>query len=82
MDSQKKMSVIGSIETLQPKKLQVGATRSLSNNLAGQIAGVIAVQRSGEPGYDSSNFGISRYCFFLRWAISVSVGRWYRARLE
>ena len=48
--SQKKMSVIGSIETLQPKKLQVGATRSLSNNLAGQIAGVIAVQRSGEPG--------------------------------
>ena len=56
--SQKKMSVIGSIETLQPKKLQVGATRSLSNNLAGQIAGVIAVQRSGEPGYDSSNFWI------------------------
>lgn len=56
--SQKKMSVIGSIETLQPKKLQVGSTRSLSNNLAGQIAGVIAVQRSGEPGYDSSNFWI------------------------
>ncbi len=56
--SQKKMSVIGSIETLQPKKLQVGTSRSLSNNLAGQIAGVIAVQRSGEPGYDSSNFWI------------------------
>lgn len=56
--SQKKMSVIGSIETLQPKRLQVGTSRSLSNNLAGQIAGVIAVQRSGEPGYDSSNFWI------------------------
>ena len=56
--SQKKMSVIGSIETLQPKKLQVGSSRSVTNNLAGQIAGVIAVQRSGEPGYDSSNFWI------------------------
>lgn len=41
------------------RKLQVGATRSLSNNLAGQIAGVIAVQRSGEPGYDSSIFGFA-----------------------
>lgn len=56
--SQKKLSVIGAIETLQPKKLQVGSSRSLSNNLAGQIAGVIAVQRSGEPGYDASNFWI------------------------
>ena len=56
--SQKRMSVIGSIETLEPSRLQVGSTRSLSNNLAGQIAGVIAVQRSGEPGYDSSNFWI------------------------
>lgn len=56
--SQKKMSVIGSIETINPKELQVGSTRSLSNNLAGQIAGVIAVKRSGEPGYDNSNFWI------------------------
>ena len=39
--SQKRMSVIGSIETLEPSRLQVGSTRSLSNNLAGQIAGVI-----------------------------------------
>jgi TonB-linked SusC/RagA family outer membrane protein len=56
--SQKRMSVIGSISTLQPKKLEVGSTRALSNNLAGQIAGIIAVQRSGEPGYDASNFWI------------------------
>ena len=28
--SQKKMSVIGSIETLQPKKLQVGSSRSVT----------------------------------------------------
>lgn len=56
--NQKKLSVIGSIQTLEPKKLQVGASRSMSNNLAGQLAGVIAVQPSGEPGYDNSNFWI------------------------
>jgi len=56
--NQKRMSVIGSIATIHPKEIQVGSTRSLSNNLAGQIAGVIAVKRSGEPGYDNSNFWI------------------------
>ena len=33
-------------------------TRSISNNLAGTVAGVLAVQRSGEPGYDNSSFWI------------------------
>ena len=56
--NQKKLSVIGSIQTLEPQQLQVGSTRSMSNNLAGQLAGVIAVQPSGEPGYDNSNFWI------------------------
>ncbi len=56
--NQKRLSVIGSIQTLEPQKLQVGSSRSLSNNLAGQLAGVIAVQPSGEPGYDNSNFWI------------------------
>ncbi len=56
--NQKKMSVVGAIETIDPQVLQVGSTRSVSNNLAGQISGVIAVKRSGEPGYDNSNFWI------------------------
>lgn len=56
--NQKKMSVIGSIETIDPQVLQTGSTRSLSNNLAGQISGIIAVKRSGEPGHDNSNFWI------------------------
>ncbi|MDR1683704.1 MAG: TonB-dependent receptor [Candidatus Symbiothrix sp.] len=56
--NQKKLSVVGSIQTLEPKMLQVGSSRSMSNNLAGQLAGVIAVQPSGEPGYDNSNFWI------------------------
>lgn len=56
--SQKKLSVVGSIQTIEPTKLQVGSSRSMSNNLAGQLAGIIAVKPSGEPGYDNSNFWI------------------------
>lgn len=56
--NQKKLSVIGAIQTLDPKKLEVGSSRSLSNNLAGQLAGIIAYQPSGEPGYDNSQFWI------------------------
>ena len=56
--SQKKASIIGSIETINPGELQFGTTRTLSNNLAGKLSGVIGVQRSGEPGYDDSNFWI------------------------
>ncbi len=56
--SQKKASVIGSIVTIEPELLQQSPTRAISNNLAGQLAGVIAVQRSGEPGADGSSFWI------------------------
>ncbi len=56
--SQKRVSVIGSITTIEPQLLQQSPSRALSNNLAGQLAGVIAVQRSGEPGSDGSNFWI------------------------
>lgn len=56
--TQKKESVVGAISTLKPGLLQVGTSRTLGNNLGGQIAGVIAVQRSGEPGYDASDIKI------------------------
>ncbi|SHK64250.1 TonB-linked outer membrane protein, SusC/RagA family [Xylanibacter ruminicola] len=56
--SQKKASVIGAIETIRPSELQFGSTRTLSNNLAGKLSGIIGIQRSGEPGYDDSNFWI------------------------
>lgn len=56
--AQKKESVVGSITTIEPAKLKVSTSRSLSNNLAGTVAGVLAVQRSGEPGYDNSSFWI------------------------
>lgn len=54
---QKKESVVSSLNTITSKELSM-PTRSLSNNLAGQIAGVLAVQRTGEPGKDNSEFWI------------------------
>ena len=54
---QKKESVVSSINTISSKELSM-PTRSLSNNIAGQIAGVLAVQRTGEPGKDNSEFWI------------------------
>ncbi|WP_255376327.1 TonB-dependent receptor [Parabacteroides sp. Marseille-P3160] len=56
--TQKKASVVGSISTVEPGRLDVGTTRSLSNNLVGNVGGIIGAQRSGEPGYDNSDFWI------------------------
>lgn len=54
---QKKESIVASINTITSKELSM-PTRSLANNIAGQIAGVLAVQRSGEPGRDDAQFWI------------------------
>lgn len=56
--TQKKESVVGAISTINPKNLQVGTSRSISNNLIGQLSGVIGSQRSGEPGFDGASFFI------------------------
>ena len=55
--TQKKESVVGAISTVKPKELNV-PTRSLSQSLAGRVAGVIAVQNSGEPGKDDAQYWI------------------------
>ena len=55
---QKKNSVVSSITAIGPKELSVSSSRNMTNNLAGQIPGLIAVQRSGEPGYDNADFWI------------------------
>lgn len=54
---QKKASMVGSVEQIKPGELQVPSS-SLSSAFAGRMAGVIAVQRSGEPGADGANFWI------------------------
>ena len=54
---QRKESVIGSIETVKPEVLK-GPTSNLTTTMAGRMSGVIAYQRSGEPGKDNANFFI------------------------
>lgn len=54
---QKKESVVGSIQTVRPSDLKVPAT-NLSTAFAGRLAGVVAVQQTGEPGADGANFWI------------------------
>ena len=55
--TQKKESVSSSVNTVKPAEFAIPA-RSLSTMLAGQVAGVIAIQRSGEPGNDAASFWI------------------------
>lgn len=55
--TQKKGSIIGSVDRIEPKALKQ-PTRTLSTSLAGRMAGVVAVQSSGEPGYDGAQFWI------------------------
>ena len=50
--TQKKESVVGAIGTISVP------VRSLNNSIGGRVAGVIAVQRSGEPGKDDAQFWI------------------------
>lgn len=54
---QKKSGVVSSVNTITAQELKA-PTRNLTNNLAGQIAGVIAIQRDGEPGNDNAEFWI------------------------
>lgn len=51
--SQKKESVVGAISTLDVGKLTVPGS-SISTVLSGQLAGVVAMSRSGEPGKSSA----------------------------
>lgn len=52
---QKKESVVGAISTVKPSELKVPSS-NLTTALAGRVAGLIAYQRSGEPGEDNANF--------------------------
>ena len=54
--TQRKESVIGSISTLSVSNLKVPSA-SISTNLAGQLGGVVSIQRDGSPG-SSAEFWI------------------------
>lgn len=55
--TQKKESVVGSVQMVKPDELKVPSSQ-LSTGFAGRLAGVVAVQRSGEPGADGADFWI------------------------
>lgn len=46
---QRKESIVGAINTLSGDELNI-STGQLSTNLAGKLAGVVVMQRTGEPG--------------------------------
>ncbi len=55
--TQKKQDVIGAVTSINPSELKVPSS-NLTTALAGRLAGVIAYQRSGEPGQDNAEFFI------------------------
>ncbi|WP_348688489.1 SusC/RagA family TonB-linked outer membrane protein [Zunongwangia profunda] len=54
---QKKISVVGAQSTIEPEELQLPVA-NLSSMLAGRVAGLTGVQRSGLPGYDGADIWI------------------------
>jgi TonB-linked SusC/RagA family outer membrane protein len=57
MGPQKKVTVTGAITTVDVKTLRTPVS-SITNSLAGNVAGVLAMQRSGQPGSNTSEFWI------------------------
>ena len=55
---QKKISVTGAISSVTTKDLIQSPVANLSNSLVGRMAGLFAVQSSGEPGNDGSTLRI------------------------
>ena len=60
---QKKVSLIGAISTINADDLKQPVA-NLTDMIAGRVAGIIGVQRSGQPGYDNADIyirGISTF---------------------
>lgn len=55
--TQKKEEIVGSVSTIRPSELKTPSS-NLTTSLAGRMSGVIAYQRSGEPGLDNAEFFI------------------------
>lgn len=54
---QRKTDLIGSVTSISPSELKIPSS-NLTTALAGRAAGMIAFQRSGEPGMDNAEFFI------------------------
>lgn len=56
--AQKKLTVTGAVTTVNINDLKSNPTANISNALAGNVAGVLAMQTSGQPGKNTSEFWI------------------------
>lgn len=65
--TQKRTDMVGAVTTVKPDDLRVPSS-NLTTALAGQAAGIIAYQRSGEPGQDNADF-------FIRGVTSFGTGK-------
>ncbi len=54
---QRKVSVVGAQSVMRSEDIKI-PTGNLSSAISGRIAGVVSVQRSGEPGHDDSDIWI------------------------
>jgi TonB-dependent starch-binding outer membrane protein SusC len=55
---QKKETITGSVATVKGQELVRSPAMNLTNSIAGRMAGVVAVNRSGEPGFDGAGIRI------------------------
>ena len=55
--TQRKESVVGAVTSVKPAQLKA-PTSNLTTTLAGNVAGIISYQRTGEPGEDDASFFI------------------------
>lgn len=56
--AQKKISVTGAITSVSVDNLKSNSSANITNTLAGNVAGIIAMQTSGQPGKNTSEFWI------------------------
>ncbi|WP_160712012.1 SusC/RagA family TonB-linked outer membrane protein [Chitinophaga solisilvae] len=56
--TQKKVTKTGAVSSVKGAELQQSPNVNISNSLVGRIPGIIAVNNSGEPGYDGSRIFI------------------------
>ena len=57
-NTKQKATETGAVSSINAKEIEDVPTSSVQNALAGQVSGFVAVQRSGQPGRDASDFYI------------------------
>jgi len=58
MTAQKKLTLTGAVTNVKMDELKHFNTSNLTNTLAGNVAGIMAFQKSGQPGKNTSEFWI------------------------